>query len=103
MIFYPSMCKIITEKNQNECIKKYENDVTKCEDDYIQKEYEKAKIYNDILSGEITGKQCEEYENILNLTGDGVMAYLEIPKISVYFPIYHGTESEILQKGVRSY
>lgn len=41
-----------------------------------------------------------EYNDILNLENDGVMAYIEIPKISVYLPIYHGTESEVLKNGI---
>ncbi len=40
------------------------------------------------------------YQSLLNLTGDGVMGYLSIPKIDVYLPIYHGTGTEELQKGI---
>lgn len=40
------------------------------------------------------------YNNILNLDHSGVMGYLEIPCISVNLPIYHGTDAEILERGV---
>ncbi|MCC8051851.1 MAG: class C sortase [Clostridiales bacterium] len=40
------------------------------------------------------------YQSLLNLAGDGVMGYLSIPKIDVYLPIYHGTGTEELQKGI---
>lgn len=39
------------------------------------------------------------YQNCLNL-GNGMMGYIEIPKIDVSLPIYHGTTESILQKGV---
>ncbi|MCD7715403.1 MAG: class C sortase [Lachnospiraceae bacterium] len=40
------------------------------------------------------------YQSLLNLAGDGIMGYLSIPKIDVYLPIYHGTGTEELQKGI---
>lgn len=42
----------------------------------------------------------ESYDSILNLTGDGIMGYIEIPKINVHLPIYHGTGDSSLSKGV---
>ena len=33
----------------------------------------------------------EEYQQLLNLGGSGIMGYVEIPSIKVYLPIYHGT------------
>ena len=42
----------------------------------------------------------EDYENVLNLKGDGVMGTITIPKIHVNLPIYHGTSDEVLAEGV---
>jgi sortase A len=42
----------------------------------------------------------EFYETLLNLKGNVVMGYVEIPKISVYLPIYHGTDGATLERGV---
>lgn len=41
-----------------------------------------------------------EYEALLNIAGDGVMGYLDIPKIGQRLAVYHGTASEVLDKGV---
>lgn len=41
-----------------------------------------------------------EYESLLNFTGTGIMGYIEIPKVDIYLPIYHGTNIEVLQSGV---
>lgn len=41
-----------------------------------------------------------EYEQLLNLEGDSVIGYVEIPSISVSLPIYHYSSAEMLEKGV---
>ena len=42
----------------------------------------------------------EDYESQLNLTGSGIMGYVEIPGISVTLPIYHGTDADTLEIGI---
>lgn len=42
----------------------------------------------------------DNYDNLLNVRGDGIMGYVEIPKIDVNLPIYHGTDDESLARGV---
>ena len=39
----------------------------------------------------------DNYEDVLNIEGDGVMGEIEIPKIDVDLPIYHGTSEEVLE------
>lgn len=45
------------------------------------------------------GIRDEAYEALLNLTGDGIMGFVEIPDISISIPIYHYTTKEVLEKG----
>lgn len=40
------------------------------------------------------------YSNILNFDQSGIMGYLEIPCIFVNLPIYHGTSTDVLERGV---
>lgn len=42
----------------------------------------------------------EDYEHQLNIIGNGIMGYVEIPAIQVTLPIYHGTDDAALEKGV---
>ena len=42
----------------------------------------------------------EDYNSQLNIGADGIMGYVEIPKISVNLPIYHGTGNDSLDRGV---
>ena len=44
--------------------------------------------------------QDETYASLLNITNDGLMGYIEIPKINIKLPIYHTTSEEALEKGV---
>lgn len=66
-------------------------------------EYNKKLLGNVVLTDpfdpEAVEKQNEDYDNILNIAGDGVMGAVEIPSIDVYLPIYHGTDSKSLEKG----
>lgn len=49
---------------------------------------------------ELTDKEIREYENILDPLETGVMGYIEISKINMMLPIYHGTEENVLQVAV---
>ena len=41
-----------------------------------------------------------DYESQLNIAGDGIMGYVHVPKIGVHLPIYHGTDSDSLERGI---
>lgn len=56
-----------------------------------------ADAYNAALDGSY---DPEQYNSLLRLTEDGMMGYIEIPKIGVELPIYHGTDTATLAKGV---
>ena len=109
IFLYPSISNYLAEKNHIDIIRNYDDLIVKIDEEKINEEKEKAKIYNENLSGDpvhdpfIIGSGYalpENYKEVLNLGDDGVMGYVEIPKISVYLPIYHGTSDEVLEKGV---
>ncbi len=78
-------------------------------DSQTQETLSLAREYNDILY-QSHGKYIsnwnesilsdESYENMLNITGNGMMGRIEIPKINVNLPIYHGTSADVLSIGV---
>ena len=64
-----------------------------------------AQAYNEKLLSkqdryEMSDQDKAEYESLLDVSGTGVMGYVEIPSINVSLPIYHGTDNTILQIGV---
>ena len=109
IFLYHIISNYLAEKNHIDIIRNYDNLIVKINEEKINEEKEKARIYNENLSGDpvhdpfVIGSGYalpENYKEVLNVSDDGVMGYVEIPKISVYLPIYHGTSDEVLEKGV---
>lgn len=109
IFLYPSISNYLAEKNQVEAIRKYDKLVVNLDKAGLQEEKDKAQIYNENLSGDpvhdpfVKGSGYalpENYKEVLNFSGDGVMGYIDIPEINVYLPIYHGTSDDVLEKGV---
>lgn len=46
-----------------------------------------------------SGGPTDGYEDLLNLSGDGIMGSIEIPAIGIRLPVYHGTSPEVLEEG----
>lgn len=112
IMLYPVISNLYIEHRQGNVINNYEKAIDNMSDKKIQEERERAQKYNELLIGNViitdpfdpeAQKKLEEdkdYFNILNLDKDGIMGYINIPKIDVKLPIYHGTSEEVLQKGV---
>lgn len=60
-----------------------------------------AKRYNDSRPNgtnfNLSDTEYTEYEKILDITGTGILGYIQIPSIGVDLPIYHGVDEAILQ------
>ena len=108
IILYPIISNQINEKRYQNVINTYQYAVTKKTNGENEKLFAEAREYNSTLSyGQIVDvfqnpnqTSSTEYLSILNVNNNGMMGYISIPKIDVKIPIYHGTSSEILQKGV---
>ena len=48
----------------------------------------------------MSDEERARYETLLNIDGNGIMGYVEIPSINCRLPVYHGTEEKTLQVGV---
>lgn len=107
---YPLISNIYSRKNQMDVINKYQEDIEKIDEQEMANELELANAYNRKLNQTIVltdpfdpsaiDMADDAYYDILNYTDDGVMAYINIPKIDVNLPIYHGTDNEHMLKGV---
>ena len=107
IFLYPFISNFFAELNQNKVIDVYKATVEDTSKEEIEAEWEEAKIYNENLSGDpvhdpfIVGSGYavpDNYDEVLNL--DEAMCYVEIPKLSLKLPVYHGTSEEVLRKGV---
>lgn len=108
IFLYPAVSNFLAEQNQEKVIHTYNAVVESSSSETLDAEWKKAEEYNENLAGDpvhdpfVPGSGFaipDNYNDVLNLNGDGVMGYIEIPKIDVYLPIYHGSDAETLQKG----
>lgn len=108
IFLYPAVSNFLAERAQTNVIRSYQAAVDESNRQKLEEEWQKAEEYNENLAGDpvhdpfVMGSGYvlpDNYEEVLNLNGDGVMGYLEIPRIDVELPIYHGTSEEVLEKG----
>lgn len=105
---YPLISSIMLQREQNNTVATYEKAASASDDSYITEALEDAEEYNRVLyqTGGITvGSNSsilsnENYNILLNVSDSGVIGNIEIPKINVNLPIYHGTSDEVLNVGV---
>lgn len=108
IFIYPVVSNYLAQLKQKEIITVYDESLNEAEEEKLAHEWELAQIYNENLAGDplhdpfVPGSGFalpDNYLEVLNVNKDNVMGYIEIPKINVNLPIYHGTEEEVLQKG----
>jgi|GEM_PF-1178787 len=104
ILSWPVLAEFLTACTQDEIIAGYDSGLAGADRERIEKEMEAALRYNEKLS-DGTGAPAfssEEkdpaYDRLLE-NSDGVMCVVEIPKLSVRLPVYHGTSDEALKKG----
>ncbi len=108
LCLYPVVSSLMEQQRQKSAIATFEQEVEHADEEKIDTCIRQAQEYNQILfqSGGwiITDSEKilseESYQSRLNLFGNGIMGSLEIPKISVNIPIYHGTGQDVLSAGV---
>ena len=106
IVFYPMLSNKYMEHTQAKVFASYTEAVENAASADILEAFEKAEEYNKAFWPGITKYSAEElsefareYDNLLNIDNNGVMGYIEIPKLDVSLPIYHGTKSSTLELG----
>lgn len=96
-ILYPSIGNFVTLNTASITISEYEKVVEEAEqlEPTVQERLRQAQLYNQHL---YYGTDVEDEDKCLNVNED-VICYLDIPKISVYLPVYYGTSEDVLKKG----
>ncbi len=104
LLLYPSISDYWNSFTQSRVVTDYVQQVEQLDNELYKQMLAECLEYNaSILEKSNIYKLSEEeqatYESLLNLSGTGIMAYIEIPKIKVSLPIYHGAEESVLQVG----
>lgn len=102
LLLYPTISDYWNSLHQSRAIATYAEQVAELDDKSYQQMWEDAKAYNAALTEKETRfvpteEDTAYYESLLDITGNGIMGYIEIPTIGVSLPIYHGVEDTVLQ------
>jgi len=105
LLIYPTFSDYWNSFHQSRAIMSYAADVSKIPSEEYEEVLEEAQAYNARLAEqgvlwEMTEEERELYNQELNMAGTGVMGYLDISKIGVMLPVYHGTGEEVLQTSI---
>ena len=108
LTLYPLISNYVNQKYASEIQTAYQELIQQTDDSVLQEAKQRAVSYNlaitpgtaDAYSEESLSSAAENYDNQLDIAGNGIMGYVEIPKIQVNLPIYHGTDAEVLDRGV---
>lgn len=105
LLLYPTVSDYWNERHASRAVAGYTQDVENMDEDRYAQLWDDARAYNaSLLAREnvyfLEDWQKEEYENLLDVSGTGIMGYIEIPTINVSLPIYHGTDDAVLQIAV---
>ncbi len=104
ILLYPMLSNYVNQRTSTKVISGYNKFVANLNVEELRTDIQTAEKYNlqlaqnpgafyfpDLIAG---------YDRTLDITGTGIMGYLDIEKIGVELPIYHGVSKEVLQVGV---
>ncbi len=105
LLLYPGFSDYWNQFHQSRAIAGYAETVAAMDDGEYERLWDAAEDYNRRLAESaaeyaLPDELLEEYAQQLNVGGDGVMGYVEIPEIECSLPIYHGTDDAVLQSAV---
>jgi len=100
VMLYPAISSFWNARTQSQVVVDYDKMIQAMPEEDYTKYFEEAYAYNEALKTLqfplIEYDQIEGYEDILDITGTGMMGYITIDKIGVELPVYHGTEENVL-------
>ena len=109
ILSYPLVSSMINNYNDRSEAHEKLTQAEKMPEDQVNRFFEEAEKYNISLTDTVVltdpfDKESYEkigahYDKTFDIDGNGLIGYIEIPKINVFLPIYHGTSDEVLEKG----
>ena len=104
VLLYPAISEYINSKHASRIIASYNETVKNSDEAELKQLIDEADDYNKRLSQNSSAFYNPDlvsgYDDALAITGNGVMGYIDIDKLNLEFPIYHGVSKEVLQIGV---
>ena len=105
LLLYPTISDFWNSFHQSRAIASYAEQVADLDENAYDRLWEDARIYNKTLGDRMNRfvmaeDQKKAYAALLNIADNGVMGYIEIPKVRCNLPIYHGTDEAVLQVAI---
>lgn len=105
LIAYPSVANWWNSFHQTNAVANYASAVAEMSHDEYEGMLNAAEEYNKEIgltgiNWNLSDEQKLKYNSLLNVKDSGAMGYIDIPKIRVQLPIYHGTDDTVLQVAV---
>lgn len=105
LLLYLTVSDYWNSLHQSQAITEYAQQVANLDDDRYEQLWQDAGNYNQTLLTkadryELSEEEQAEYESLLNVSGNGIIGYIEVPSINCSLPIYHGTDEAVLQIAV---
>ena len=102
LLLYPTLSDYWNSVRQSKAIAGYVETIANMDQEKYDQMLDKAKDYNKKLSSSpahwrLSAEEKKEYNDVLDVSGTGIMGHIEIPKINCSLPIYHGTAENVLQ------
>ena len=101
LMLYPVLSEYWNSFHQSKVIASYVEQIDNLDEDDYEEILGAAKDYNANFKRDslwiLSDEEKVVYENLLNVAGNGMMGYIEIPSINCSLPIYHGTGGNVLQ------
>ena len=104
VMLYPTISDYINQRNQTRVVNSYAQQVDSLSDADYTAYFDAADVFNQEIAADpdalYHADRFSTYSTTLDVTGTGIMGYIEIPAINVSLPIYHGTAEKVLQIGI---
>ena len=105
IMLYPTVSDWWNSFHQTRAIASYSDAVATMDNELYDQLWQEAEAYNAALAQKanpyfFTEEDQALYDSTLNVSGTGIMGYIDIPEIKCTLPIYHGTSEAVLQVGV---
>lgn len=106
LLLYPTVSNYVHSLDYKKDIDAYQQNVQKLDDTTVQNMLKDARAWNGELVqnsrrfGTLNAEQAKRYTSLLDPSGTGMMGYVEIEKLNIYLPVYHGTDEAVLQSGI---
>ena len=99
-LLYPALSQYWNSKTQTRAVENYQAILDSLKEEDYTAFFQEAESYNKALFALkdhlADYRDLEGYDRILNVTGNGIMGYLVIPKLGVELPVYHSISPEVL-------